>query len=111
MDPEEQARHQAEVARQRAMDNQRAEATRIAAEAMGNVPLHEMLSWPIKEAAARRFLAKEATDQDLTMLQAEVAETGETLEQLARMILRKADEFRFLTARLTGERRRVRKGP
>lgn len=102
-------KYEAEVARTQAMDAARAEADRIAREALGNTPLYEMLAWPAKEEAARRYLAGDATEADLALLQAETAVTGEKEADLAKLVIRRADSFRQLSGQLTGMRRAAEK--
>lgn len=72
---------------------------------VGDAPLAEQLSWSKKEAAARAYLEEAATEAQMAMLEAEAAETGETLAELASRIVQKADAQMLLVARLTGIRR------
>jgi hypothetical protein len=97
--------YEAEIARTKAIDAARAEADRIAREALGATPLWEMLAWPAKEEAARRYLAGEATEADMLLLRAETAQTGETEADLAALVVRRADAFRQISGHLTGMRR------
>lgn len=74
---------------------------------VGDVPEHEKLSWPVKEAAARRVLADGAAAlaEDRAMLSAEMAALGQSdLDMVARRIVSKADAWRALVAAASGTR-------
>lgn len=75
--------------------------------AVGNVPEHEKLSWPVKEAAARRVLADGAAAlaEDRAMLSAETAAMGQNdLDAVAGKIVAKANAYRLLIAAASGIR-------
>jgi hypothetical protein len=91
----------------RAVDAAKAEAARLASVALGGIPLHEMLAWPQKEAAARRYLAGDATPEDFALLNAEASVTGETLLELSDLVVQRATGFRQLSGQLTGMRRKA----
>lgn len=72
----------------------------------GATPLVEQLSWMAKETAARSHQAGTATQSDLQILNAEAQETGETLSDLAELILSKASTYRQATSFIAGTRRK-----
>ena len=79
-----------------------------AAEAItGTVPVSEQVSWPVKAAAARAYLADEATAAQGADLQAEADLTGETIEDLAQAIVTRADAYAQTAAKMAGLRRRA----
>ena len=69
------------------------------------VPTAEQLSWAPKEAAAQRYLDGVANPDDMAILEGEASETGETLDELATAILRKAAGNRLAVSKLSGLRR------
>lgn len=75
----------------------------------GQVPQAERDSWPTKAAAARACLAGVASPDQTAMLMAEAAIMGEALEDLAPVIVAKADAYGSVAARLAGLRRQVTK--
>jgi len=79
---------------------------RTALTVAGSAPVAEMVSWPVKEAAARAVLAGSATPGDSAMIATEAAITGETATALARRIVARADTFRAAAARIAGLRRK-----
>jgi hypothetical protein len=78
---------------------------RAAGEITGAVPLAEMLSWAPKEAAARAWLASDATGEQLVLLNGEADITGEGTANLVARIVANADAYRAAIAHLTGLRR------
>jgi len=68
----------------------------------GPVPQAERDSWPTKEAAARAVLDDSATAQQIAMLDAECAVTGEIRDDLAASILSKADAYGGFAAAIGG---------
>lgn len=95
------------LARQRALGTMLSRLEAKVEAVIGDVPQSEMLSWPVKEAAARRFIDGTAAPEDLALLDAEAAVTGETRMALAARVVERADAYRALTAQLSGLRRRV----
>lgn len=95
------------LARQRALGTMLSRIEAKVEAVIGDVPQSEMLSWPVKEAAARRFIDGTAAAEDLALLGAEVAVTGETRMALAARVVERADAYRALTGQLSGLRRRV----
>jgi hypothetical protein len=77
----------------------------LAGRVTGPVPAAEMISWPIKEAAARRILAAAEAPGDLELIAAEAGVTGETAGDLVDLIVARADAYRAVMATLTGLRR------
>lgn len=69
------------------------------------VPLSEKLSWSAKESAARNLLAGTSAPKDMELLAGETTITGETVEDLARSVVARADQYRFAVSRLAGIRR------
>ncbi|TCP43927.1 hypothetical protein [Rhodovulum marinum] len=82
-------------------------AEEFAAPLVRAVPAEERLSWPIKEAAARAYLAGSASSADLDFLSGEATITGETLDELAAKVIARAETFRAGAAALAGLRRKV----
>lgn len=77
---------------------------------VGDVPEHEKLSWPVKEAAARRVLAEQSFEADRAMLSVEMAALGQSdLTAVARRIVAKADVWRALVAAASGIRQTAEK--
>lgn len=74
----------------------------------GDTPLDERLSWDAKEAAARAQIAGAADAQQAALLADEAALTGETVDNLALLILANADLYRAIVARVAGLRRLTR---
>ena len=64
----------------------------------------EMLSWSVKEAAARAVLAGTAAAEEQAMIDTEAAIRSMAADQLATLIITKADEFRSAAAALAGQR-------
>jgi len=80
---------------------------RMAVAQTGDVPTAEGLSWGDKARAAEAVLANSADPAQLAMLEAEAAETGEVLSDLAARIKARADQFRATAGRIAGIRRTV----
>jgi hypothetical protein len=79
---------------------------------VGEVPEHEKLSWPVKEAAARRVLADgtAALFEDRAMLATEMQLLGQSdIDAVARRIVAKADQWRALVAAASGIRQAAEK--
>lgn len=72
----------------------------------GPVSLAEQISWSAKESAARALLAGEASAEQEGFLGQEAEITGETVADLALLILRKAERYRQAVAGLSGLRRK-----
>ncbi len=70
-----------------------------------DTPIDERLSWDAKEAAARAWLAGTASVEQIALLDAECAITGETRDNLALLILANADLFRAVIGSVSGVRR------
>ena len=81
----------------------------LAAQVTGPVSVSEQVSWPVKAAAAERSLAGMATAEDTAMLQAEIDETGETIDDLANAIVKKAKRYQKISMKLAGLRRKADK--
>lgn len=73
----------------------------------GLVPRAERDSWPNKEASARAFVAGSATSQQVQDLEAEAAQTGETVAALAARIVTRANAWRPIAMALAGIRRKA----
>ena len=73
----------------------------------GTVPLHERLAWDAKEAAARAIIAGNETPQQRTLISDEAAISGETTNELAAVIVRKADAYRTVVSVIAGLRRKT----
>ncbi|MCD9148526.1 hypothetical protein [Pseudophaeobacter flagellatus] len=74
----------------------------------GRVPQAERDSWATKAVAARAYLASAASVEQVAMLQAEAAITGEEIEDLAAAIVAMADAYAGIAAQLAGLRRKTR---
>ncbi|WP_101065647.1 hypothetical protein [Roseovarius salinarum] len=105
---ETKAAHALDAARSSALLDMTAQLDRIAENVTGVVPMAERLSWPIKAAAAEAFLAGEADATQHEILQAEAAQTGETVATLAELIARNTSAYAAISAWLAGLRRRYR---
>ncbi|MEL6477616.1 MAG: hypothetical protein AAFR17_09835 [Pseudomonadota bacterium] len=81
---------------------------RMSGALVAGVPAAERDAWAIKEAAAAAVLADNATKADLDLLNAEAAETGEMLDDLAASILAQAGAFRIAAGKVSGVRRAAR---
>jgi predicted nucleic acid-binding Zn-ribbon protein len=79
-----------------------------AAEITGQVPQAERDSWATKAVSARAYLADAASADQLAMLQAEAAVTGEAVADLAAAIVAMADAYASIAAQLAGLRRKTR---
>jgi hypothetical protein len=75
----------------------------------GLVPTAEMLSWPLKEGAARAALARTASEVEIEMLAIEASVTDEAVDALALDIIEKAIEYRRFAATIAGIRRNARR--
>lgn len=75
--------------------------------AIGEIPEPERLALSSKEEAAKRYLTGERIQEDIDMFQEEIDETGETMMQLVRAILRKAKKHKKVIGRISGTRRKV----
>ncbi|WP_305986126.1 hypothetical protein [Roseibium sp. MMSF_3544] len=71
----------------------------------GSVSIGEKLSWATKEAAARAQTAGTADADHLALLQAEAAQTGETVDELSAKILSNATAWQQITGSVAGLRR------
>lgn len=71
----------------------------------GRVPLTEMLSWSVKEHAARAWASGLADGAAARLIAGEAEMTGENPDTLASRILRNAEVYRCAVAMLTGLRR------
>jgi|GEM_PF-3223002 len=71
----------------------------------GLVSTGEQLSWADKEVAAIAFQDGTATAEQLEVLQDEADETGETLAELAALIVAKGKRYRKLVRKIAGLRR------
>lgn len=71
----------------------------------GRVPIDEKYSWIAKEDAARAIVAGTESPVQLALLSVEASETGEAVDALAQAIIAKADQYRFIVAKVTGIRR------
>ena len=80
-------------------------ADEMAEKLTGRVPAAERDSWPLKEQAARAYLAGEQSEQDTALLQAEAELTGETVAALAATIVQKSTLFRIAAGKIAGMRR------
>lgn len=74
------------------------------------VPIEEMLSWSVKEAAARAVLADHASPAQQQLIGAEAAMTGESLADLCALILAKAGAYHAAVGTIAGLRRAVEAG-
>ncbi|MFC4215101.1 hypothetical protein ACFP4H_13985 [Pseudophaeobacter arcticus] len=79
-----------------------------ASEITGQVPQAERDSWATKALAARGYLADAASADQLAMLQAEAAITGEAVADLAAAIVAMAESYADIAAQLAGLRRKTR---
>ena len=73
----------------------------------GDVPVSEQVSWPVKAASARAFLADEATPAQIADLQAEANLTDEAINDLAQAIVARAEAYAQAAAKMAGLRRRA----
>lgn len=73
-----------------------------------DTPADERLSWDAKEQAARAQVAGTADAQQVALLEAEATITGETVDNLALLILANAELFRAVVGRVSGLRRVTR---
>lgn len=71
----------------------------------GLVSTGEQLSWAAKEVAALAYQDGNATGEQLEVLQDEADETGETLADLAALIVTKGARYRKLVRKIAGLRR------
>lgn len=71
----------------------------------GAVSIGEKLSWATKEAAARAQMAGTADADHLALLQAEAAQTGETVDELSAKILSNTTAWLQITGSVAGLRR------
>lgn len=78
---------------------------RIGTEISGLVPRAEELSWPSKEVAAQAWQAGTASQLQVSMLQAEASQTGETLAELVAAILSRSGAFYAASGAIAGLRR------
>lgn len=74
---------------------------------VGNVPADEKLAWPQKEAAAQAVADGVASPAQEALIADEALITGETLADLADLILTKATIFRAVVSRVSGLRRKI----
>lgn len=73
---------------------------------ISGVPVAEMLSWGVKEAAARKVIASETlTDYETAILLPEAELTGETLAELAARVVMRGDQYRAAVSAMSGVRR------
>ncbi|MDP4033640.1 MAG: hypothetical protein Q8P60_12455 [Pseudorhodobacter sp.] len=73
-----------------------------------DTPADERLSWDAKEAAAAAQIAGNADPRQVALLADEATITGETVDNLALLILANADLYRAVIARVSGLRRTTR---
>jgi hypothetical protein len=96
----------------RSMDELKADAraamrdyiSRFLAQFVANTPSAEIASWPTKAAEARAFLAGGPAS---VIIQKEASVTGETVSNLAAIIVAKADRYSEIIGLVSGLRRKV----
>lgn len=81
--------------------------SRAADAVTGPVPQAERDSWATKADAAHKFMAEDATSEQIAMLDAECAVTGESRTELAESIAAKAVAYTVFVAHMAGVRRVV----
>lgn len=82
---------------------------RLAALFTDGIPSGEVVSWPVKEEVARRYISGSATADDEDMLRAEASLTGESPSELAQRIVISASIYRRAAAEIAGARRKFSK--
>ncbi|WP_170433002.1 hypothetical protein [Ruegeria arenilitoris] len=76
----------------------------LMAKITGQVPNYERASWPSKAEAARAFVAGTARSDQTAMIEAEAGTSNRTAEELANVIVARADAYEAVIAKAAGLR-------
>ena len=76
----------------------------LMAQITGSVPKFERESWPVKAAAARAHIAGTARPDQTAMITVEANQSARTVDELAAVIVARADAYETVIARAAGLR-------